>query len=297
MELVEQLDGYHFDDRWLVQVAGTPRVVWAYWHYHPPWFADTAALTRAWVGPIHPRISTIHQIAVHERALLVVVDDDRGPTLAEAAAQLEDPTERERWVVAQIAAIADGLAALRTRDPAFIYAGLLAQRFYVDEAGHARLREPRQSAPAPPTTRTGGADLAGLLYLSPEQIMSRPLTPPHEVFGLAVNLYLALADRHPFRTDDGPMAVAMRVLQQPHDPLETRIPELARVIDRALAKEPAARFPDPAALAAELRRWVSDAADYDAVISDRLVGWRATLPKSPPGPCYLTWDDVAPLLR
>lgn len=297
MELVEQLAGYHFDDRFLVSDGGAPRVVWAAWHHHPPWFADTAALMQAWLGPIHPRVSTLHAAVPHARALLLVVDDDRGPTLADAAAQLVDPVERERWVVAQIAAIAEGVAALRTRDPAFVYGSLPAERIYLDESGHARLREPRPSAPAPPTSRSGGADLNAIRYLSPEVAMSRPPTAASDVFALAINLSLALAGRHPFGDSQAGMAIVMQILQFPHAPIATQTPALARVIDRALAKAPAARIPDPAAFAAELRACIPDAADYDAVVSDRLVPWRATLPEESPFPELVSWDEIAPALR
>jgi hypothetical protein len=277
MQVIEQLDGYHFDERWLVEVDGAPRVIWALSHHHAPWFAETAALTQPLRGPIHPRLATLYSAVARERMLLLETDDDRGPTLGEAAEQLE-PTERERWVVSQIIAICDGLAALRARHPNVIYTPLYPERIFVDVAGHARLRAPMVSASAPQTSRTGGGDMNAIAYLSPELLTRKAATQASPVFSLAINLCLAATGTHPFGETSGMPAVS-RIMQGQREPLAVQTPGLARVIDRALVGEPADRLPDPATFATELRACLPDAADYDAVISDRIVPWRASLRK------------------
>jgi hypothetical protein len=276
MQIVEQLDGYHFDEHWLVHSHEQPRCVWVLWHYHAPWFRDTAMLYQPWLGKIHPRVATIHSVTPHSEALFLEVDDDRGPTLAEAAEQIEDPLEREHWAVSQIIAIAQGLTALRQREPRYVYDHIYPERIFVDETGHARLRHPSASAPAPPTSRTGGADLHGIRFIAPEQVMNRELTPATEVFALAINLYLAISGRRPFAMESG-MGEMVRILQDPYDAITPRTPGLLEVLDRAFAKVQAARIASPLAFATALRGCVPDAADYDAVTSDQIVMWRATL--------------------
>ena len=278
MDIIEQLDGYHHDERWLL---GNGHVLWVIWHYHPPWFAETAALMQRWCGRIHARFAEIHGVRAHERGLLVEVADDRGPTLAEAAAQLAGP-ERERWVVSQFIELCDALTAMRTRDANAVYAPMNAERFFIDIAGKARLRAPLFGAPAPPTTKTGGADLNLSQYMAPELVVGKPLTPASEVFTLATNMQLAITGHSPFGADDGAMGAMMRIMQGQRAPLTCVTPGLAELLARAFAGDPGARIASPAALADALRICVPDAADYDAVISDRIVTWRAGVPKPEP---------------
>jgi hypothetical protein len=113
-------------------------------------------------------------------------------------------------------------------------------------------------------------------------------------FALATNLYQALSDRRPFAAESV-MNEAMRIIQSEPDPIELVTPRLHDVLARAFAKEATLR-PAPAAFADALRAIVPDAADYDAVISDRLVTWRATAAARPKTfedvACQQTWDEL-----
>src|SRR5688572_23925894 len=101
MEFLERLGVEHDEERWLVRAPGAeaPHVV--------RFFAGEEAsathdATRKWVGPIHPRICAILGMQWSGDRLAVEVEDERGPRFVDAAAQLEDPVERERWAVAQV---------------------------------------------------------------------------------------------------------------------------------------------------------------------------------------------------
>ena len=146
MEFLERLEAVGFGDeeRWLVRAPGAaaPHVAWFFFDHDVDWLARTNSATRPFHGPIHPRISTIFGSGWHEQRLVFEVDDDRGPSLATAAQQLADPVERERWVIAQLIGIADGLAMLRGRVPDFVHRQLEPQRIFVDEQGHGKLRAP-----------------------------------------------------------------------------------------------------------------------------------------------------------
>jgi eukaryotic-like serine/threonine-protein kinase len=104
-------------------------------------------------------------------------------------------------------------------------------------------------------TRTGA--LVGTPeYMAPEQVRgARDLTPAVDMFSLGCVLYECLTGAPPFVAEHV-AAVLVRILLEEPPPVEARRPSvpapLARLLGRLLAKDPAQRLPDAAALKAEL---------------------------------------------
>src|SRR5690606_7139956 len=99
-----------------------------------------------------------------------------------------------------------------------------------------------------------GAVLGTAGYLSPEQADGRPATAASDIYALGVVAYQCLAGRRPFEGDN-PIEVAMRHLREEPPPLPPDIPPPVRaVVSRALAKDPAQRWPSAAEFAAAARR-------------------------------------------
>jgi tRNA A-37 threonylcarbamoyl transferase component Bud32 len=100
-----------------------------------------------------------------------------------------------------------------------------------------------------------GITMGTPLYMSPEQIEGRPLDSRSDIYSLGVTAYHMLSGSPPFEADT-PLAVAVQHLNQPPESLEKRqrdVPKsMASVVERMLAKKPADRFADPAALLREL---------------------------------------------
>src|SRR5688500_17423234 len=91
-------------------------------------------------------------------------------------------------------------------------------------------------------TRTGQV-IGTPQYLSPEQAEGRLATPASDVYGLGLIGYECLAGRPAF-DGDNPVTIALKQVRQTPEPLPAELPANARaLIDRALAKDPAARFP------------------------------------------------------
>ena len=303
LELIERLSRDSEEQRWLVRVEGhaAPRILWMFLDEDRERLELTERDTRPWSGPLHPRVSQIFEITWRGEALAFVIDDDRGPPFAKAAAQLTDPVERERWSVAQVIAIAGGLTTMRQRAPGFVHRRLEPDKIFVDAGGHVRLRAPIvMVAQGPRPSYMGRGRVKNLpAWLSPEQCRGLVLTPASDVFALAGNLFAALTGRNPFRRDSD-FDTLQAILADAPPPLVTHAPRLAAVIARAFEKEPARRYPDPETFADELSWCVPDAADYDECVSDRIAAWWPTAAPAtslrvlPAERCRMAWDQLRP---
>jgi len=82
-------------------------------------------------------------------------------------------------------------------------------------------------------------------YVSPEQALGHPLDGCSDIYSLAVTLFFLLAKKLPFRADT-PIATALLHIHEPPPSLSLLradiSPALDRVVQKALAKDPALRF-------------------------------------------------------
>ena len=102
------------------------------------------------------------------------------------------------------------------------------------------------SAGSAPLTQTGQV-VGTAHYLSPEQAAGEKAGPASDVYALGMIGYECLAGRRAFDGDNS-VQIALRQLREQPAPLPGELPEPVRtLIDRALLKDPAARFPDGAA--------------------------------------------------
>jgi serine/threonine protein kinase len=104
-------------------------------------------------------------------------------------------------------------------------------------------------------------------YLSPEQARGQAVTPATDVYSLGVVLFEVLTGEVPFPGESF-VAVAMKHINEPPPPLLEKRPDvpvrLVYAIERALAKDPADRFPSMDAFAAELRACLAEIGEPDA---------------------------------
>src|SRR5207248_1178361 len=108
-----------------------------------------------------------------------------------------------------------------------------------------------------PITTVANVILGTPRYLTPEQIDGTALDARADVYALGITLYEALAGSAPFDAGDI-TELLVKILCEKPEPLDLRAPEagvppqLARVIERAIEKQPSDRYASAADFAAAL---------------------------------------------
>jgi predicted Ser/Thr protein kinase len=230
----------------------------------------------------HPHILTVHDAGEFEGRQYLVTELIDGGTLKDWA-----HSEKRTWneIVGLLTGVADGLAAAhqagilhRDVKPANI---LVARNGYAKLAdfGLAKLEESRSSG----DTRTlldeptlPGAVVGTIAYMSPEQASGRAVDARSDIFSFGVVLYELLAGRKPF-TGASNLDVLQAIVRSAPEPLGPDIPlPLRMAVEKALEKDPAARYQSMRDLVVDLRRAgrAETAAATPSVTVGRAVRWR-----------------------
>ncbi|GGL52382.1 serine/threonine-protein kinase [Planomonospora parontospora] len=99
-----------------------------------------------------------------------------------------------------------------------------------------------------------GMVLGTASYCAPEQAEGAPVTPAVDIYALGVVAYECLAGQRPF-DGDSPVTIALKHIREAPPPLPERIPPAIRaLVERALSKDPARRFPSAAAMSTAARQ-------------------------------------------
>jgi serine/threonine protein kinase len=200
----------------------------------------------------HPNILPIYGYGEEEGLSYFVMDLVEGGTLKELMGQPMEPMQ----AAALITQVADALHVAhqqgivhRDVKPSNV---LLLRRDWalLSDFGIARVLEGTNAF-----TRSG-AFLGTPHYMAPEQAQGQPASPYVDQYALGIVLYEMLTGTSPYHADTPQAIVYQHVYASLPLPRERnpRISEaMERVILKALAKEPRARFPDMSAFAAAVR--------------------------------------------
>jgi serine/threonine-protein kinase len=171
-------------------------------------------------------------------------------------------------------AVADGLAF--AHDHGLVHRDVKPQNVLLSSEGEVKVTDfgiARSLHMDHGVTQTGTVLGTGE-YLAPEQASGRQVSPATDVYSLGVVLWELLAGDVPF-VGENFVAVALRHVNEPPPSLRERRPDvtprLEAAVDRALAKDPARRFPSMAAFAKELRACLAEAAGAPPPAQDDLA--------------------------
>ena len=200
----------------------------------------------------HPNIVTIYDVGEERGLAYIAMEYLKGRHLSDYAKA--DRLMEPRKVLDVIGRTADALGFAHKQQvvhrdikPANLMYDPSTDTLKITDFGIARLS-------GAGSTRTGIV-LGTPSFMSPEQLEGRTVTGHSDLFSLGVSLFQLLTGQLPF-TADSMTGLMQQIAEAPHPPLRAFRPDLPAcvesVIDRALAKNPDARYDSGAHMAAAL---------------------------------------------
>jgi hypothetical protein len=210
----------------------------------------TAALTHPNIASVYDYGETVDDSGTQQLAFLVMEFVEGQPLVTILHDEGALPVD---WTLHVLEQSADGLSAAHRAG--VVHRDIKPGNLIVRPDGVVKLTDfgIAQARDATPLTRTGMV-VGTAQYLSPEQAQGMEVTAASDVYSLGVLAYECLVGTRPF---DGAsqVAIALAHINRPPPPLPSHVPPAVRLlVERALAKDPADRFPDGGAFAEAIRR-------------------------------------------
>jgi tetratricopeptide (TPR) repeat protein len=235
-----------------------------------PGFAADAAATRRFKREAraaarvsdHPNVVTIFDVGEHDGQAFIVMEHLAGGTVSE---RLRRPQPVPRAVAMEwLEGAASALDYAHSRE--IVHRDVKPGNLLLDSAGRVAVADfgIARIATDSALTQTGQV-LGTAAYLSPEQALGKQATDASDRYALAVVAYELLARRKPFE-GELPAAQARQHIESPVPPASAagNLPAAVDdVLERGLAKDPAARPLTATAFVEDLRGALGDDADTE----------------------------------
>jgi len=205
----------------------------------------------------HPNIVVVHDVGEEGDSFYIAMELLRGRTLDQAL------KEGKKFSPDEVIDIMDGIAAAldHAHSNEVIHRDIKPSNLFQQENGDIKITD-FGIAKLPLGTITGEGRIVGSpSYMSPEQVRGSKVDPRSDVFSLGVLLYILLTGKKPFGGGEVPDIIYRIVHEEPPPPGKIRpnLPkEIDRVVQKALAKDPAKRYQSAGDLARFLKLAVEE---------------------------------------
>lgn len=194
----------------------------------------------------HPNIVAVHDIGEWEGRYFMVMEYVEGQTLKDIirsfmAEENFMPVERMLNFAIQIC---KGMGYAHRSG--LVHCDMKPQNILVTPDDKAKITDFGISRAVSEATRTGSDVVWGTpQYFSPEQAAGDPPSPASDVYSIGIIMFEMLGNELPFKGDN-PTAIALKHLQSPPPHIrsinKTVPPQMAQILHKILAKEPAGRY-------------------------------------------------------
>ena len=202
----------------------------------------------------HPHICVIHEVGEADGATFIAMELVRGERLSDALARGGMSTSHALQIATEVA---EGLA--RAHEMSVIHRDVKPANVMITEEGHAKIIDfglaklvGALSGEAGATTAAAtdrGVVMGTMAYMSPEQARAGRVDHRSDIFSFGVMAYEMLSGRQPFHGHSG-LETLNAILHTPAPPLPALGPavsleanaDMQRIIEKCLAKDPAARY-------------------------------------------------------
>ena len=207
---------------------------------------------RAAAALSHNHICTVYEIGEEEKRLFIAMEYIEGESLRQKIAR--GPLSRDEALRIAIQ-VAEGLAEAHKKK--IIHRDVKPGNIMLTDKGTAKVMDFGLAKALGRSLITKEAKTIGTVaYMSPEQAQGQPVDFRTDIWSLGVVLYEMLTGRLPFKGEHD-QSIIHSILKREPEPISRHrkdVPQgLERVIGRALAKDPADRYPSMEELSADLK--------------------------------------------
>jgi serine/threonine-protein kinase len=204
----------------------------------------------------NPNLGAIYDVVEHAGELWLVMEYIEGETLRR---RLKQPISREDFFTIATQCC-EGLQA--AHEKGIIHGDIKPENIMLAPGNRVKILDfgvarrvwkaanPDDATKSMQTMTASGGTPA---YMAPEVLLQQPDDGRSDIFSIGLVFYEMLGGDQPFQSDSLATTVARIVHVEP-PPLKNVAPPLAKVVSRAIAKNPEKRYPTAAALLDDLRR-------------------------------------------
>jgi len=200
----------------------------------------------------HPNIITIHDLGRKGDVAYIAMELMQGPELQDIVAEDQRLSLVENLDVAF--QVAEGLAY--AHEHGVVHRDIKPSNIMVLRGKHVKIADFGIAKMESSLWSTHTNKVIGTpLYLSPEQILSQPITPRSDIFSFGIVLYQMITGKLPFFGENINAVWYQIINEEPKKPssLNPEIPEmLDRIVAKCLAKKPDERYQNANELASDL---------------------------------------------